>query len=83
MERQPDKTIDLRGTPCPMNWVKARLVLEEMEPGQRLEVMLDDGDPIRSVPKNVKAEGHRVMAVTPLEDGFLLLIERAADGVRA
>ena len=76
MERQADQSIDLRGTPCPLNWVKAKLRLEELHAGQLLEVLLDDGEPIRSVPASVKSEGHRIREVSPLEDGFRLLIER-------
>ncbi|NIQ99076.1 MAG: sulfurtransferase TusA family protein [Gemmatimonadales bacterium] len=77
MEREPNQKIDLRGTPCPLNWVKTKLQLEEMEPGQRLEVLLDDGEPIRNVPRSVKAEGHKILEVTPLSGGFRLLIESA------
>ena len=78
MGQEPDRRIDLRGTPCPMNWVKTKLVLEGMGPGERLEVLLDDGDAIQGVPRSVRAEGHRVLEVSPLEGGFRLLVERAA-----
>lgn len=80
MERHSDLTLDLRGTPCPMNWVKTKLTLEEMQPGQVLEVLLDEGDAVRNVPRTVKAEGHKIVRVTPLETGFQLLIECAAAG---
>ncbi len=75
MARQPDLKIDLRGTPCPLNWVKTKLRLEDMDPGQCLEVLLDDGEPIRSAPRSVKSEGHKIIEVTPLDGGFRLLIE--------
>lgn len=78
MERAPDQTIDLRGTPCPLNWVKTKLRLEEMQPGQLLEVLLDEGEPVRNVPGSVKAEGHTIVEVTPMERAFKLLIERGA-----
>jgi TusA-related sulfurtransferase len=77
MAREPDQKMDLRGTPCPMNWVKTKLALEEMKAGEVLEVYLDDGDAVRNVPGSVKAEGHRILEVTPLEGCFKLLIERA------
>jgi tRNA 2-thiouridine synthesizing protein A len=63
-----------------MNWVKTKLALEAMEPGQRLELLLDAGDAIQGVPRSVRGEGHRVLEVAPLEDGFRLLVERAASG---
>ncbi len=81
MTRQPDQSIDLRGTPCPLNWVKTKLRLEEMEEGQLLEVLLDDGEPVRNVPRSVKAEGHQIVEAQPANGGFRLLIERSgADG---
>ncbi|NIM04392.1 MAG: sulfurtransferase TusA family protein, partial [Armatimonadetes bacterium] len=40
MEQAPDQKMDLRGTPCPLNWVKTKLRLEEMKAGQLLEILL-------------------------------------------
>ena len=74
--REPHQTIDLRGTPCPMNWVKTKLRLEQMNPGDQLEVILDDGDAMRNVPGSVKAEGHRIVEAGPFEEGFRLLVAR-------
>lgn len=73
---KPDKCVDLRGTPCPLNWVKTKLRLEEMEPGMLLEVVVDDGAPARNVPRSVETEGHRVVETTRLPDGVRVLIER-------
>ena len=73
---KPDKCVDLRGTPCPLNWVKTKLRLEEMEPGMLLEVVVDDGAPARNVPRSVEAEGHRVLALTDGSGGVHILIER-------
>ncbi|HBE34477.1 MAG TPA: sulfurtransferase TusA family protein, partial [Cyanobacteria bacterium UBA11368] len=45
----PDAQMDLRGTPCPINFVRTKLRLEKMAPGQLLEVWLDGGEPIEQV----------------------------------
>jgi len=76
MKRTPDERIDLRGTPCPLNWVKTKLRLEEMDAGQVLEVLLDDGEAIRNVPRSAKAEGHQIVEINPSEGGFRVVIER-------
>lgn len=69
--------LDLRGVICPYNFVKTKLKLETMDPGQHLSVWLDDGDPIRNVPQSVRNEGHRVLAEERDEAGyFRVLIER-------
>jgi tRNA 2-thiouridine synthesizing protein A len=52
--------LDLTGVPCPMNWVRARLALEELPPGERLDVLLDPGEPLDSVPRSAREDGHDV-----------------------
>ena len=52
--------LDLTGVPCPMNWVRTKLALEELAAGQPLEVVLDEGEPLDSVPRSAREEGHDV-----------------------
>jgi len=73
----PDEKIDLRGVLCPINFVKTKLKLEMMDSGQVLEVILDDGEPIRSVPRSIKEEGHKVVKVENIEGAYRLLIKKA------
>ncbi len=40
------RLLDLRGTPCPINFVRTKLTLEQMSAGTELEVWLDPGEPI-------------------------------------
>jgi tRNA 2-thiouridine synthesizing protein A len=53
-------TLDLTGTPCPLNWVKAKLALEEMDAGETIVLLLDPGEPIDSVPRSAREDGHEV-----------------------
>lgn len=71
-----DAELDLRGVICPYNFVKTKLKLETMEEGQVLSVLLDDGDPIRNVPRSVENEGHTVLAQERLEQAYRVLIRR-------
>ncbi|MBI2855046.1 MAG: sulfurtransferase TusA family protein [Chloroflexi bacterium] len=71
--------IDLRGVLCPNNFVYIKLKLEEMAPGDRLEVLLDDGEPMRNVPRSLKEEGHRILKVSPEGEQYRLLIQRGPD----
>lgn len=71
-----DAELDLRGVICPYNFVKTKLKLETMEAGQVLSVLLDDGDPIRNVPRSVENEGHTVLAQERLEKVYRVLIRR-------
>ena len=53
--------LDLRGVPCPLNWVRARLLLETMAAGESLLVQLDPGEPLESVPASALEDGHAVV----------------------
>ncbi|MCS6897178.1 MAG: sulfurtransferase TusA family protein, partial [Nitrospira sp.] len=73
---------DLRGVACPLNYVKTKLKLEMMEPGERLEVWLDAGDPIKNVPMSLKNDGHKVLSQEPLEPDALhyrVLVEKVGE----
>ncbi len=77
LEKKVDMRLDLSGVACPMNFVKTKLQLEEMDPGQLLEVVIDDGEPMRNVPKSVQGEGHKVLALTQTPSGhYKLVIEK-------
>jgi len=77
LQKEVDARLDLSGVACPMNFVKTKLQLEEMDAGQLLEVIIDDGEPIRNVPRSVQAEGHKILKNEKLPDGhFKLVIEK-------
>jgi tRNA 2-thiouridine synthesizing protein A len=77
LEKKVDAKLDLKGVACPMNFVKTKLQLEEMDAGQVLEVIIDDGEPMRNVPRSVQSEGHKVLELTKIPDGhFKLVIEK-------
>ncbi len=68
---------DYRGVKCPMNFVKTKLVLEELKKGDQLEVLLDNGEPIENVPNSVAQEGHKVIKKVQAADGhWSVLIEK-------
>jgi TusA-related sulfurtransferase len=72
--------IDLRGVSCPTNFVKAKLALEELEAGKMVQILLDDGEPVKNVPRSLKAEGHRLTGLRQTEEGgYLLELETAAE----
>ncbi len=67
---------DFRGVPCPMNFVKVKLVLETMEKGQILEILLDDGAPIDNVPGSVKGEGHPILDIEQIDSYWKVRIQK-------
>jgi TusA-related sulfurtransferase len=73
----PDATLDLRGTPCPINFVRTKLKLEQMSLGSLLEVWLDAGEPIEQVPDSLKMEGHLIEQIQAQSEFFILHVRRA------
>ncbi len=72
------KTIDLRGVLCPINFVHAKLAIEKVPAGGRIELYLDEGEPIVNVTRSLKDEGHTVLNVVPQDRFFKVLVERKA-----
>ncbi|MCS7293366.1 MAG: sulfurtransferase TusA family protein [Gloeomargarita sp. SKYBB_i_bin120] len=67
--------LDLRGTPCPLNFVRTRLKLEQLPPGTLLEVWLDAGEPIQQVPDSLRQSGYEVVDIQPRDDYFVLTVK--------
>lgn len=78
MSHDIKKHLNLQGVSCPMNFVRTKLALEEMETGELLEVILDEGDAMLNVPRSVKEEGHTIVKVTPNGEVYQVLIKKGA-----
>lgn len=76
-EVKPDERLNLEGVACPLNFVKTKLKLEEMGPGKVLEVILDDGEPVKNVPRAVKEEGHRILGIERLKNKWKLSVRKS------
>jgi TusA-related sulfurtransferase len=75
----PAACLDLRGTPCPMNYVRARLALEGLPLGSWLQVDLDPGEPEEMVTTSLRGDGHAVVRADPAPPDAVsvrLLIQR-------
>ena len=55
-----DHYLDLRGLPCPINFVKCCLVLENLSSNQVLKVDLDIGEAETSVIDGLQEKGYKV-----------------------
>lgn len=66
--------MDLRGTPCPLNFVRAKLRLQQMSPGQLLEVWIDGGEPVEQVPDSLMMAGYAIEALLEQDDYFVLRV---------
>ncbi|MGK7872065.1 MAG: sulfurtransferase TusA family protein [Xenococcaceae cyanobacterium] len=79
-EQVPDAQLDLRGTPCPINFVRTKLRLQQMTPGSLLEVWLDPGEPIEQVPDSLVMEGYELEKIEDRTEFFALRVRRPDGG---
>ena len=74
------QVIDLRGVSCPTNFVKAKLALEDIETGAIAQILLDDGEPVKNVPRSLKADGHKLIGLKQADEGhYILELEKAEE----
>ena len=74
--KKADIRIDLRGLKCPVNFAKTKVQMARMIPGEIIEVVLDDGEPIQNVPRSAQLEGHKVLNQEKIDDHWRVLIEK-------
>lgn len=70
----PSAVIDITTQVCPMTWVRVKLALEALSPGDTLEVLLRGEEPLRNVPTNVREDGHLIRSLQLTEAGATRLI---------
>jgi sulfite reductase (ferredoxin) len=68
------KKLDLRGVKCPLNFVRAKIALDDSEVGTVLELFIDDGEAYDSVHKSLSEEGHEIVSLSSIEDETWLLV---------
>jgi TusA-related sulfurtransferase len=71
-----DRELDIRGEVCPFTFVKSKLVLEKMEVGETLRVIIDYEPSAVNVPKSMRDEGQEVLAVNKIDEGQWEIIVR-------
>jgi TusA-related sulfurtransferase len=74
-----DHELDITSEVCPMTFVRTRLALDRMAPGETLLVRLQGEEPLRNVPRTAREQGHEVLSQEIGADGITrLLLRRGA-----
>ena len=74
--QMPDHELDITGETCPMTFVRTRLALDRMQPGETLQVRLRGEEPLRNVPRTAREQGHAVLSLETGADGVTVLLLR-------
>ena len=62
---QFDFVIDITKEICPLTFVKTKLLIEKMRPGQIAQVRLCGTEPLENVPRSVNELGHTILSLEP------------------
>ena len=70
------RQLDITSEVCPMTFVRTRLALDRMTPGETLLVRLRGEEPLRNVPRTATEQGHEVLSLETDADGISSLLIR-------
>ncbi len=59
--------LDITGNTCPLTFVKTKLLIERMAPGDTAEVRLKGAEPLGNVPRSVREHGHQIISLAPAD----------------
>ena len=76
MDEVADRELDITREVCPMTFVRTRLALDRLLPGQTLAVRLRGDEPRRNVPRTAAEQGHEVLSCDTDADGTTRLLLR-------
>lgn len=72
----PDRTLDVTRDVCPMTFVRTRLMLDRMQAGSILEILLRGSEARRNVPLSAQEHGHVIVQQEERPDGITRLLIR-------
>ncbi|GHV29849.1 hypothetical protein FACS1894177_01420 [Bacteroidia bacterium] len=55
--------LDVTREHCPMTFVKTKIALNKLQPGDVLNVKVTEGEPLENVPKSATEQGYTVLSV--------------------
>ena len=71
-----DHALDVRGMESADSYRKAVAQLKTMAENAILELSIDDGKSLRTIPFGLRAEGHELLISEPMKDGVRLLVKK-------
>jgi TusA-related sulfurtransferase len=72
--------LDITRDVCPMTFVKTKLYIERMNPGETVEIRLTGEEPLSNVPRSIIEHGHHVVSCDPEAEGsavYRLVVRKA------
>lgn len=78
-EMKIKSTLDITRETCPMTFVRVRLALDRLAPGEVLEVLLAGEEPRRNVPRTAVEHGYVIITEADEPSGVTRLLLRRGE----
>lgn len=73
-----DRILNIKGEVCPYTFVRSKLTLEEMEPGQILKIIVDHEPATKNVPRSMENEGNTVLDISKInKTDWQIIVKKA------
>lgn len=70
-------TLDITKEHCPITFVKTKLMLEKLDKGDILEILLTKGEPLDNIPKTLIEQGNKVLDIKNISENiFKIVVEK-------
>lgn len=66
-------TLDLKGTECPMNIIKAKSFLRKVPSGSYVDIILDFPSAFEDVPRALELEGYKIVSKSKVGENFMVV----------
>ena len=64
------KYLDITREHCPMTFVKTKIELSRLQKGDRLEVLLTEGEPLENVPASSEEQGFTIISIEKVRENI-------------
>ncbi len=75
-ETKENLVLNLKDVRCPLNYIQAKLFLENIEAGQVIKLYLDEGEPIQNVPVSLKNDGQEILEIKKLDGCYKVRVRK-------
>ncbi|MBI5440393.1 MAG: sulfurtransferase TusA family protein [Deltaproteobacteria bacterium] len=70
--------LDITGDVCPMTLVRVRMAMDRVSAGGTIRIRMASGEPISSIPRTLKDEGHEILGVERDGEVFEVSVRKKA-----
>ena len=77
MDKKIIKEINLLDETCPMTFVKTKLAIEQVKPGERIKVIFNSQESKTNVPKSLIEINHKIIEIKNIDkERFYIIVEK-------